>query len=76
MAAEKEPEFSPVEKMSYAQSVTELENIIRMMQSDNCDIDHLAAYTRRAAELLRACRSRLTTTEEELKSILATLEEK
>ncbi|WP_300963354.1 exodeoxyribonuclease VII small subunit [uncultured Duncaniella sp.] len=62
--------------MSYAQSVTELDNILRMMQSDNCDIDHLAAYTRRAAELLRACRSRLTTTEEELKSILATLEEK
>ena len=74
--AEKEPEFSPVEKMSYAQSVTELDNILRMMQIDNCDLDHLAAYTRRAAELLRACRSRLTTTEEELKSILATLEEK
>lgn len=74
--ADNDPKFSPVESMSYAQSVTELENILRMMQSDNCDIDHLAAYTRRAAELLRACRSRLTTTEEELKSILATLEEK
>ncbi|MCI8997767.1 MAG: exodeoxyribonuclease VII small subunit [Muribaculaceae bacterium] len=74
--AENAPKFSPVESLSYAQSVTELENILRMMQSDNCDIDHLAAYTRRASELLRACRSRLTTTEEELKSILATLEEK
>lgn len=74
--AENEPKFSPVEGMSYAECVAQLENILKMMQSDNCDIDHLAAYTRRAAELLRACRSRLVTTEEELQSILATLEQK
>lgn len=71
--AENEPKFAPVEGMGYAQSVTELESILRMMQSDNCDIDHLATYTRRASELLRACRSRLTTTEEELKTILDSL---
>lgn len=74
--AENEPKFPPVEGMSYAECVAQLENILKMMQSDNCDIDHLAAYTRRAAELLRACRSRLVTTEEELQSILATLEQK
>ncbi|MCM1137697.1 MAG: exodeoxyribonuclease VII small subunit [Duncaniella sp.] len=71
--ADNEPKFAPVEGLSYAQSVTELESILRMMQSDNCDIDHLATYTRRASELLRACRSRLTTTEEELKAILEQL---
>ncbi|WP_289694688.1 exodeoxyribonuclease VII small subunit, partial [uncultured Duncaniella sp.] len=53
--------------------VSELESILRMMQSDTCDIDHLAAYTRRATELLKACRTRLTTTEEELRDILASL---
>lgn len=63
-------DFAPVDRLTYTQSVAELENIIRMMQSDKCDIDNLAAYTRRAAELLGACRSRLTATEEELKSIL------
>lgn len=66
-------EFKPVDELTYAQSVSELEAIVRMMQSDNCDIDHLAAYTRRATELLKACRSRLTTTEEELRDILASL---
>lgn len=66
-------EFKPINELTYAQSVSELENILKMMQSDNCDIDHLAAYTRRATELLKACRSRLTTTEEELRDILATL---
>ncbi len=66
-------EFKPVSELTYAQSVSELEAILRMMQSDNCDIDHLAAYTRRATELLKACRSRLTATEEELRDILAAL---
>lgn len=66
-------EFKPIDELTYAQSVGELEGILRMMQSDNCDIDHLAAYTRRAAELLKACRARLTTTEEELRDILAAL---
>ncbi|MCM1355648.1 MAG: exodeoxyribonuclease VII small subunit [Staphylococcus sp.] len=66
-------EFKPVDELTYAQSVSELEAIVRMMQSDNCDIDHLAAYTRRATELLKACRARLTTTEEELRDILASL---
>lgn len=65
--------FRPVAEMSYAESVGELEAILRTMQGDNCDIDHLAAYTRRATELLKACRSRLTATEEELNAILADL---
>ncbi len=67
---EKQPEFRPVAELTYAESVAELESILRMMQSDNCDIDLLAAYTRRATELLKACRERLTLTEEELRSIL------
>lgn len=66
-------DFKPISELTYAQSVSEIESILRMMQSDNCDIDHLAAYTRRATELLKACRMRLTTTEEELRDILASL---
>lgn len=64
------PEFRPVAELTYTESVGELESILRMMQSDNCDIDLLAAYTRRATELLKSCRERLTLTEEELRSIL------
>ncbi|MDE5689702.1 MULTISPECIES: exodeoxyribonuclease VII small subunit [Duncaniella] len=67
-------ESKPVGSMTYAESLSELEAILRTMQSDSCDIDRLAAYTRRATELLKACRSRLTATEEELQTILSTLE--
>ena len=69
-----QPVFTPVKEMTYTQVVAELEEILRMMQSENCDIDQLTAYTRRATELLKDCRSRLTATDEELRSILADLE--
>ena len=65
--------FTPVSQLTYAQCVAELDNIVRMMQGDRCDIDHLADYTRRATELLGECRSRLTTTEESLRDTLASL---
>lgn len=67
-------EFTPVSELTYAQGIAELENIVRMMQSDRCDIDHLADYTRRAAELLAECRARLTTTEGHLRDTLASLQ--
>lgn len=69
-----ELKFTPVDKLTYNQAVAELDSIVRNMQSDNCDIDRLTVYTRRAAELLRECRRRLTATDEELRAILADLE--
>ena len=69
-----QPQFKPVGELTYNQAVSELENILRTMQSDNCDIDRLTALTRRASELLLECRRRLTATEGELEQILAGLE--
>lgn len=68
------PQFTPVADLSYTQATSELDAILRNMQSDSCDIDLLTAYTRRATELLRECRRRLQATDEELKAILADLE--
>lgn len=64
------PKFTPVSDMTYTQAVAEIEEILRMMQSDTLDIDLLAAYTRRATELLSECRCRLTDTDRELQTIL------
>lgn len=72
---EQTPKFKPVAELTYNQAVAELDAILRTMQSDSCDIDRLTLYTRRATELLKECRSRLTTTDEELRSILAELEQ-
>lgn len=65
-----QPDFTPVAELSYNKAVGELEEIMRRMQSDALDIDLLAAYTRRATELLAECRRRLTATDEELHKIL------
>ncbi len=64
------PKLTPVADMTYTQAVAEIEEILRMMQADSLDIDLLAAYTRRATELLTECRRRLTDTDRELQSIL------
>jgi exodeoxyribonuclease VII small subunit len=66
--------MTPVNELTYNQAVAELESILRLMQSDECDIDRLAALTRRATELIAECRKRLVATDEELKAILADLE--
>ncbi|MDE6311534.1 MAG: exodeoxyribonuclease VII small subunit [Muribaculaceae bacterium] len=59
--------------MKYAEAIAELENILSSMRSETCDIDTLTARTKRAVELLNECRTRLTATEEELETILASL---
>ena len=65
---------TPVKELTYNQAYAELDSILKLMQSDQCDIDRLAALTRRATALIAECRARLTATDEELKGILAQLE--
>lgn len=59
--------------MTYNKAVEELEAIVAKMQSDNCDIDKLSEYTRRALTLLRVCKEKLTRTDEEIKKCLEEL---
>ena len=60
-------------EMTYGKAVEELESIVAKMQSDNCDIDSLAAYTSRALELLKFCKKKLFTTDQEVKKCLEAL---
>ena len=66
-----EPKFKDISKMSFSECLSELEGIVRMMESDKCDIDQLAAYTTRATVLLDTCRSKLTATDRELQNRLS-----
>lgn len=61
------------EQLSYASAIAELEQIVAEMQSDNCDIDSLSGYTTRAMELLKYCKQKLFTTDEEVKKCLESL---
>ena len=63
------------DNLTYEKALAELEQILRAMQSDQCDIDKLASMTKRATELLAACRSKLTATESELREILDSMDQ-
>jgi len=59
-----------ITKMAYTQAITELEEIVKKMQSPECSIDNLSQYTARSLELLKVCKAKLTATDEELKKVL------
>lgn len=63
-----------MEQLTYNQAVAELEAILARLRSDACDVDTLTERTRRAVQLLEICRSKLTATDAELKSILDNLQ--
>ena len=60
-------------QMTYSQAIAELERIVAEMQSENCSIDNLSAYTTRSLNLLKVCNAKLLATDEELKKILEEL---
>ncbi|MDE5882046.1 MAG: exodeoxyribonuclease VII small subunit [Muribaculaceae bacterium] len=60
--------------MTYAKAMAELEGIVAKMQSDSCDIDSLAGYTTRALQLLKYCKEKLFTTDQEVKKCLEALD--
>ena len=62
------------ENITYSKAIAELESIVAKMQSDQCDIDSLAAYTSRALHLLKICKEKLFTTDQEVKKCLEALE--
>lgn len=66
--------MKPVNELSYNQALAELEQILAALRGDECDVDKLTEMTARAVALLNHCRSRLTTTDEELRRILDSLQ--
>ena len=61
------------EQITYSKAISELEDIIRKMQSNECSIDNLSQLTSRSLQLLTICKDKLTKTYEELKKILSQL---
>ena len=60
-------EKDEIQKLTYSEAVAELEKIVREMQSDACSIDNLSRLTSRSLELLKVCKAKLLSTDEELK---------
>ena len=57
-------------KLTYAETMAELEVILARLRSDELSVDDLAKSVARATELIAECRAILTTTEEEVEKLV------
>jgi len=57
--------------ITYEQAFQELQTIVRRMENDELDIDQMTTQLKRAQQLIKLCRDKLTKTDEEIKKILA-----
>ena len=57
------------ETMKYEEAMAQLEAIVRKMESNELDIDEIAAQLKTAQRLIKFCRDKLTKTEAELSKI-------
>lgn len=63
------------EPPSYSSAVSELQSILGKLESEDVDVDLLAGRVRRAVELIRICRERITVAEMEVRRIIAELDD-
>lgn len=60
-------------EFSFNEAVTEIEKILKNIESGELDLDKLSDSVKRASELIRQCQKKLRTTEEEINSIFKDL---
>lgn len=65
------PNESAGDGTTFADAMAELEAILRRLESDRLDVDHLAADVRRAGDLIKVCRERIAHTKLEIDEIVA-----
>lgn len=63
------------EATSFRAAIEELETILRRIESEEVDIDRLAAEVARATELVELCRTKLRRAEVQVTQIVQSLEE-
>jgi exodeoxyribonuclease VII small subunit len=62
-------------KISYTEALSELEAIVSEIEQGEITIDSLSEKVKRASQLIRICKSKLTTTEEDVNKILGEIKE-
>ncbi len=60
-----------METLKYEKALHELETIAERLEEGDCDIDKLASQIKRAKELIKACKDKLRSADEEIKAVMA-----
>jgi len=66
--------MSDKKEMTYEQQMEELSEIVDQIGRENCPVDELESRVRRAADLIRALRERLSQTELAVTEVLEELD--
>jgi exodeoxyribonuclease VII small subunit len=56
--------------MKYEEAIKQLEDIVQKMENDEYDIDQLGEQMKKARELIKMCKDKLTKTDEEVQRML------
>lgn len=57
------------QQFSYTEAMAEIERIMTKLRGERVDVDTLTAEVKRASELIEKCKTRLRTTEEEVRKL-------
>ena len=57
-------------EIKYEDAVLQLEGIVRKMENGELDIDKMSEELKKAKELIKLCKDKLTKTDEEIRKIL------
>jgi len=63
------------DKPSYTEAFAELQTIVSEIEDGEISVDELSQKVKRAALLIKICKAKLSTTEEDVNKILKELEE-
>ena len=58
-------------ELKYEAALAELQSIVRKIENDELNIDQMSEQLKRAQELIKLCKDKLSKTDEEIKKILA-----
>ena len=56
--------------MTYEEAIKQLDEIVQKMENDEYDIDQLGEQMKKARELIKMCKDKLTKTDEEVQRML------
>ncbi len=56
-------------EISYNEAMSEVEKILKSLETDNPDIDTMSENVKKAVELLQICKKKLYQTDEEIKKV-------
>jgi exodeoxyribonuclease VII small subunit len=62
-------------ELNYTDAFDELQNIVSEIEDGEISVDELSIKVKRASELIKICKNKLTSTEENVNQILKELEE-